>query len=390
VAGLWFWLCLSTAAGYGQDATQADQTQTAPERTKSEKKGEWLFAPIPISSPAIGSGLEWAVARIFPFNKQDEESPASAVGAAGIFTNNGSRGIAFGGKLYLKQDRYRVVAGVGSASINFDVYGIGESAGKQGTYIPLNVSGRGGIGEFLFRLRKGVYVGARGQYRNATLSLNQDRLDSSDITSQPPDQVANVVDQVRDQFLHQTTVSLGPRFQWDSRDSVFYPKRGLLMEVASDFFSTGLGSKWSYRYYKTSFNKYNSLSAHQVLAFRGMACAAAGDRIPIYDLCLFGTSNDLRGYAAGRYQDRRMYATQAEYRLMFPVKGFLGKFGVVAFGGVGAIGEKFTSIGTSDVLPGGGAGVRFRLLKKYPINFRTDVGLGKHGHTLSIGVLEAF
>ena len=143
------------------------------------------------------------------------------------------------------------------------------------------MNGRAGIGEFLYGLTKDVYVGARGQYRNATLSLNQDRLDSSGITFQPPDKVANVIDQIRDELLHQTTVSLGPRLQWDTRDNVFNPKHGLLMEVSSDFFSTGLGSKWSYQFYRVSFNKYNSLSEHQVLAFRGMSCAAVGDRVPI-------------------------------------------------------------------------------------------------------------
>ena len=372
----------------------AHNTEQAPAKktdsTSSEKKGEWLLAPIPISSPAIGSGLEWAVARLFPFNKKDEVSPASTVGVAGIFTNNGSKGIAFGGRLYLKEDKYRVTAGLASASINFDVYGIGTKAGSDGNFIPLNVDGRGGMGEFLFRVKKGIYVGARGQYRNATLSLNKEELESDDITSQPPEQVAKVIEQINDQLLHQTTVSLGPRFQWDTRDSVYYPKHGFLTEVASDFFSTGLGSKWSYQYYKASFNKYQKLSGNQVLAFRGMGCAAAGDRVPIYDLCLFGTGNDLRGYTGGRYQDRRMFATQAEYRLTLPFQGFLGRFGIVAFAGVGAVGKTFGDIGTGDLLPAGGGGVRFRLLKKYPVNFRVDYGQGKDGHTLSIGVMEAF
>jgi hypothetical protein len=385
-------------SGNTADAQQTEAAKPAEARDQGQpaaakaldKKGEWLLAPIPVSSPAIGSGLEWAVARLFPFNKKDEVSPPSSVGVGGIFTNNGSRGIAIGGRLYLKEDRFRIAAAIASASINFDVYGVGEAAGNEGVFVPLNVSGRVGIGEFLYRLRKSIYVGARGQYRNATLSLNQDRFDSSDITTEPPDKVSGVLDQISNQLLHQTTVSLGPRFQWDTRDSVFYPKHGFLTEVASDFFSTGLGSKWSYQYYKVAFNKYNSLSAHQVLAFRGMGCAAVGDRVPIYDLCLFGTANDLRGYTGGRYQDRRMFATQAEYRLTFPFQGFLGRFGIVAFAGVGAVGDKFTNIGASDLLPAGGAGLRFRLLKKYPVNFRVDYGQGNDGHTLSIGVLEAF
>jgi surface antigen Omp85-like protein len=383
------------AGGHTQQAEAAkpegakDQGQGTGAKS-SEKRGEWLLAPIPFSSPAIGSGLEWVVARVFPFNKKDEISPASVAGVAGIFTNNGTRGIAIGSRLYLREDKYRIAGAIASATVNFDIYGVGKAAGRQGIFVPLSLKGGVGIGEFLYRLRKSIYLGARGQYRNATLSLNQDRLNSSDITAQPPDKFAGVVEQISNQLLHQSTVSLGPRFQWDTRDSVFYPKHGFLMEVASDFFSTRLGSKWSYQYYRVSFNKYNTLSKYQILAFRGMSCAAAGDQVPIYDLCLFGTMNDLRGYTAGRYQDRRMFATQAEYRLMFPSQGFLGRFGVVAFAGVGAIGNKFTNIGLSDLLPAGGAGLRFRLLKKYPVNFRIDYGQGKDGHTLSIGVLEAF
>src|SRR5512138_2439301 len=117
-----------------------------------------------------------------------------------------------------------------------------------------------------------------------------------------------------------------------------------------------------------------------------MGFAAAGERVPIYDLCLFGASNDVRGYSAGRYQDRRMFATQAEYRLMFPSKGFMGRFGVVAFAGFGGVGERYSDIGFSDLLPGGGGGLRFRLLKKQPINFRVDYAFGKVGRTLSIGI----
>jgi len=373
-------------------AVKPEQTpnQGQPANAKSsDKKGEWLFAPIPVSSPAIGSGLEFAVARLFPFNKKDEVSPASTVGVGGIFTNNGSRGLAIGGRLYLKEDRIRIATAIASATVNFDVYGAGVAAGREGVFIPLKVKGGVGLGEFLYRLRKSVYAGVRAQYRNATLSLNRDRYDSSDITSEPPDKLSGVLDQFNGQLTHQKTVSLGPRFQWDTRDSVFYPRHGFLAEVASDFFSTGLGSKWSYQYYRVGFNKYNALSEHQVLAFRGMTCAAAGDRVPIYDLCLFGTANDLRGYTGGRYQDRRMFATQAEYRLMFPAKGFLGKFGIVAFAGVGAVADNFHNLGDY-LLPAGGAGLRFRLLKKYPINFRIDYGQGNDGHTLSIGVLEAF
>ena len=372
-------------AGQGQN----DHTEKADSKN-AERKGTWLLAPIPIHSPAIGSGLEWAVARIFHLNKQDEVSPPSTIGAAGLFTSNGSRAIGFGGKLYFKEDKYRVTTAFGTASINVDIYGIGLAAGKNGVFVPLKTDGGGFYGEFLYRLKKGVYLGARGQYRNLTLSLNQEKLDAPDAPVQPPEQIAGVINQIRADLLQQRTVSIGPRFEWDSRDNTFYPKQGLLLDVAADFFAEGLGSKWNYQYYKVGFNKYHSLGDHQVFAFRGMGCAAAGNRVPIYDLCLFGAANDIRGYPGGRFHDRRMFATQAEYRLMMPADNFLGRFGVVAFGGFGAVARNFSDIGFSDLLPGGGGGLRFRLTKKYPVNFRVDYAVGKVGQTITVGVLEAF
>ncbi len=364
--------------------------QTADAKKPEEKKGEWLLAPIPINSPAIGAGLEWALARVFPIDRKDEVSPPSTVGIGGVFTNNGSKAIAVGGRIYLKRDKYRFATAFGGASVNVDIYGVGKGAGDAGIHVPLSTDGHGLMGEALYGMKKGIFVGIRSQWRNLRLRLDREKMGESDFPSQPPEKVTEVVEQIGQELFQQQTVSFGPRFQWDTRDSTFYPKRGWLMDVNMDFFSTGVGSKWSYQYYKAGFNKYNSIGNYQVIAFRGMGCAAAGDRVPIYDLCLYGAQNDIRGYSAGRYQERTMFATQAEYRLTLPIQAFLGRFGVVAFGGFGGVARKFADMRWDELLPGGGAGVRFRLLKKQPINFRVDYGIGKVGHTLSIGILEAF
>jgi outer membrane protein assembly factor BamA len=197
-------------------------------------------------------------------------------------------------------------------------------------------------------------------------------------------------DGIRDNLFRQKTVAIGPRVQFDTRDNTFYPKSGVFIDSGIDFFAEAIGSKFTYQYTKIAFNKYVSLKDRHIVAFRGMGCAATGDRVPFYDLCLFGTTNDLRGYAAGRFQDRRMFATQAEYRFTLPQKGFLGRFGLVGFGGVGGVGAKFSDISIADMLPSGGAGIRFRLTKQNPINFRVDYGFGKVGNTLSIGIFESF
>jgi hypothetical protein len=158
-----------------------------------------------------------------------------------------------------------------------------------------------------------------------------------------------------------------------------------LLDVTSDFFSQGLGSKYSFQSYKFTFNKYGSLSKNQVLAYNLFACVTGGQP-PFYGNCIYGTNNQLRGYIAGRYLDRYMVTTQLEYRLALPKR-----FGLAAFGGVGEVipggNQPFR---TTNFLPGGGGGLRFELSKKYHVNLRADLAKGKDSHTWSLGVGEAF
>jgi outer membrane protein assembly factor BamA len=359
---------------------------------KDERRGEFVVAPIPVNSPALGAGLAWVAGYVTPLSKQDKVSPPSIMGVGGLFTNNGSRGIATGARLYVKEDKYRISLAGGHASVNFDLYGVGKFAGDRGLLLPLNTKGSAFFSEALMRVkRRGIYLGLRVQYRNLRLSIDRRNSDlPPDVETDPPPAIADIVDAVRENLFRQQTVAAGPRFQWDTRDDSFYPKHGVFLDSGVDLFGKAIGSKFSYQYYRAAFNKYTSLGDHQVLAFRLMGCAASGVRVPVYDLCLFGARNDLRGYSAGRYQDRRMFATQAEYRLVMPKPGFVGRFGVVAFGGFGGVGSKFSDISISDMLPAAGGGVRFRVTKKNHINFRIDYGIGKAGGTLSIGVAEAF
>jgi hypothetical protein len=157
------------------------------------------------------------------------------------------------------------------------------------------------------------------------------------------------------------------------------------VDFTSDFFSEGLGSKYSFQSYKFTFNDYWSFAKNQVLAFNLFACATGGQP-PFYGNCIYGTNNQLRGYIAGRYLDRYMVTTQLEYRLSLPKR-----FGVVAFGGAGEVipggNQPFR---TTNFLPSGGAGLRFLLSKKYHVNLRADFAKGKDSHTWSLGVGEAF
>jgi hemolysin activation/secretion protein len=157
-----------------------------------------------------------------------------------------------------------------------------------------------------------------------------------------------------------------------------------LFDATADFFDQSIGSRRQYQYYKVAYNAYRAIGDKQVLAYRGMICSA-NQRAPFYDLCMFGYDNDLRGYTAGEFQNRRMFATQAELR-----RQLKGRFAIVGFGGVGSIARRWNEFRSDQLLPAVGAGLRFNLDKKNRINYRIDWAVGRAGHTLSIGVGEAF
>jgi len=363
----------SQTAACAQENTPSE-SQAAPQRgTPGKKKrkepGTFLVAPLPISSPALGSGAVPVAAYIFSLPAKDGASLPSVVAAAGLLTNNGSQALALGGELYFGENRYRATTAFVRGDLNYSLYGLGS--GSSQPKLPLNQNGQADFGEFLRCLGWGVFLGPRVLWGNSLITVGTSELGTAPL---PPDL-----------GLHTTLAALGVRLVRDSRPNRFYPTTGTLVDVTGDFFSQSLGSKYSFESYKVSFNKYGSLTKNQVLALSTFACATAGQP-PFYGNCIYGTNNQLRGYIAGRYLDRYMATTQLEYRLALPKR-----FGLVAFGGLGEVipgGNQLFR--TANFLPSGGGGARFELSKTYHVNLRVDFAQGRDSHTWSMGVGEAF
>ena len=343
----------------------------ASEQKNNKSRGDFVIAPLPISSPALGSGVIPVGAYIFQLSRNDEISPPSVVGAAGLITDNGSRAFAVAGQLFVRRDTVRVTSVFFQGNLNYTFYGIGAAAGNVKVPLPLKQDGSVFLGEILRRIKWNFFVGPRVLTGHSTITL---RSSGSSTAAIPPDIE-----------LDTKLTSLGFSIKRDTRPSRFYPESGAVLEVTSDFFANGFGSKYSFQSYRVTFNKYSSLSKRQVLAYNAFFCATGGQP-PFYGNCIYGTSNELRGYEAGRYLDRYMIATQLEYRLVLPKR-----FGLVIFGGVGGVAQGGTqSFRSTNFLPAGGSGLRFNLSKAHHINLRADLAAGKNEHTFSMGVSEAF
>ena len=108
------------------DSTQSS-TAALPDANQKKKKNGILagivIAPLPIVSPAIGSGIIPVVGYIFNAGAKTALSPSSFVGISGLATNNGSRALAAGGQLYLGENTYRITSVFARGNIDYDVYG---------------------------------------------------------------------------------------------------------------------------------------------------------------------------------------------------------------------------------------------------------------------------
>jgi hypothetical protein len=340
-------------------------------KKKNPSRGSIVVAPLPASSPAIGSGIIPVLGYIFPFSKKDKVSPPSTVGVAGLITDNGSRGFAVGGQLFLKENTYEITAGFVRGNVNYNIYGNGIAANLK---LPLKQTGDAVLGEFLRRVGRRFFVGPRFISGRSVITLQPSSINGVPIPA--------------DLGIHTNLNAIGARLTRDTRPNHFYPVSGTFFSFTSDFFSQALNSKYSFQSYRTQFDKYWSLSKKQVIAYDGYFCATGG-KPPFYGNCIYGTNNELRGYTAGRYFTRYMLATQLEYRLVLPKR-----FGLVAFGGVGGVipggNQLFQRVQNSHFLPGGGGGLRFELSKQYHVNLRADIAQGRDGHTFGMGVGEAF
>ena len=330
-------------------------------------KGEFVLAPIPISDPAVGSGL--GVTAVYTFAKDDpnDASPPPTLGAGGFYTSNDSWSGAAMAKLYLKQDRYRLAFGGAVGSLNYDLF----AAGADRASVPISQEFEAVVGQFLVGLGRRWYAGLRITWAAMDVSRQDDG--TSPIPVPPRD-------------LDSTLVEVGLKVERDSRDNVFYPTAGSRLQLFANHNDTGFGSDYTYTKTWLIYSEYFSLSDQLVLAVEGAGCYAT-DGGPFYSLCMFGSKNLLRGYTVGQYLDRWTLATQAEARWRFAQRWI-----ATGFAGVGVV-EPARTIADdgTDSLPAAGVGLHWIAAPDNLITVRAEYAIGEGGaHGFYVAIGQAF
>jgi outer membrane protein assembly factor BamA len=342
--------------------------KVSPTDEEGKRKPGFVVLPIPLSNPALGSGLVLAGVSFY----QPEGSPRPWMTGAGVlWTDNGSMGGGVFQKAYLGGDKYRISGFAGGANLNLNFYGIGAADADRDFSIPINQNGRVVKIDGFRKVYENTYVGLRLRMATITTSFRFD--------GEPPEEFEDLALE-----LDSDIGGPGLLAQYDTRDSELWPSTGTYANLQAQWDLDSFGSEYIYDKQELTYNRYMSLTDSGVLAVRGSLCRA-GDGTPFFDLCMFGASNDLRGYETGQYRDRALAAVQAEYRWRFSPR-----WGAVFFAGVGSVAPSLGDLTDSVTLPSGGAGLRFRASKAYNVNISLDYAVGRDSEALYFYIGEAF
>lgn len=321
----------------------------ATERRFGIGDGSVIVAPVPFSSPMIGSGLGLGAGYIY---KNQGDTRSSNFGIGGFYSDNGSFGYGLAANIATRGNRWLLKLFVGAADVKYDLYtGLGT--------IPVEQTGTLGRLSLNRGITPNLSFGVMLRYLDTTISPEFGLL--------PP--------ALRPE-ANLELLNYGLSADWDLRDNDTYPTKGARLQVEA-FHGQSLGDiDLDYDKAFLTYDSYFSLGQTSVLTARFFMCGAS-QSAPFFDSCGLGLDDKFRGFNVTRYIGDRSASAQVEFRQR------LGKrLGFVVFGGIGSAGTAFDTLNSAGWHSAGGIGARYRVSKKFPVDFSVDVAWNSDDDTL--------
>lgn len=177
---------------------------------------------------------------------------------------------------------------------------------------------------------------------------------------------------------------LGAGINYDTRDNIFFPGRGWLVDASVYGESSLTGSQFSYRRVSADAARYWAMGKKGVLALNAVGVFSFGD-VPFHQMPVIGGTKRLRGYFEGKYRENHLLILQGEFR-----QPLFWRFGAVVFAGAGMIGRDFGALAIQNTRYHLGTGLRLMLDKAQKINIRADYGWGYRSSGFYLTFGEAF
>jgi len=309
------------------------------------KKG-FLFVPSVITEPAVGYGGA-AAGIYFHSSYANKKSPPSMTGVFGMGTENGTWGAGVFHIGYWKKDRIRYAGAVARININVGFYGTGNLGLVDLESIELNMDSWLIAQQLKFRIGEtSFFTGGRYIYFNTN--------NTYDI----PDENSGVTDPSSESVLSEATLMLN----YDSRNNIFSPGKGFLLELAGTYSDTWMGSDDLYGRINTRIIGYLPASSKLMMAVRNENTFSLGD-IPLYARPIVM----LRGAPMMKYQNNHTTVTEIEANW-----NVYNRWSLIGFTGIGNAFKSFDEFSNGNSVASIGTGFRYLLARKFGMQMGMD------------------
>ena len=219
--------------------------------------------------------------------------------------------------------------------------------------------------DYVYELKKHFYIGAALKFNNSSISKIDD---------------ISYLDGQKNAY---TFTGIGLLLQYDSRDFIANPKRGVYIMFRETAYPQWLGN-YNRSLFRTTFiaDYYQKVWKGGVLAF-DLYGQFNSDNSPWAMREELGNTFRMRGYYLGRYTDNNIATFQVELR-----QQIVRRFGFAVWGGTGTVFPSIKQFNISNLLPNYGIGFRWEF--KHNVNLRIDYGFGKQTGGFVFNISEAF
>jgi hypothetical protein len=322
--------------------------------TAGGEQGEgFLPLVVPFNDPAVGFGLTLALAYFHPAHgqpavtKKGSAAPPTATFGAVAGTTNRSWFVVGGHHHVFRDDTIRYLGAVGGGPINLTFYGFGDQGTSDSGGKDFTLEILGTVQQVKFRVGDSpVFLGAKYAYAANEISFDTE--------------IAGLV------TGESSLAGLTALVEYDTRDTVFTPNRGLRATLDLSWYDQALGSDFDFGSAKTGLRYYWPVAESWVLGIRA-DYDVVGDEAPFYALSYVR----LRGVPVFRYIGNYVATVELEPRYRID-----DRWSVLAFAGAGRAATEASKLSDADRAYGLGVGFRYLLARKLGLAAGVDVAQG--------------
>ena len=332
-----------------------------------EKKIDFTFAGGPSYSKNTSLGIGLLAAGLYRIDRTDSVTSPSDISIFANVSISGFYALGVTGNNIFSRNGKRIDYTVMFASAPRDMWGIGYNDGRYNEESSYNEKRYLIKARYLHRVLPNTYVGGILSFEH-TQGKKFKPLGESYLYGQK---------------THYTATGVGAILEYDSRDFIPNPFRGVYVSLQETLFPKGLGncgrSLW-----RTTFTAdyYRQVWKGGILA-ADLYAEFNSEGTPWPMLARMGGSQRMRGYYQGRYTDNDMITFQVELR-----QRIWRRIGCTFWGGAGNVFSDLERFDWSETLPNYGVGLRWELKKR--VNVRLDYGFGKKTSGFLLSINEAF